>query len=92
VTDYDDDIQYDDSPCPECGEYEVRSRDCYEITCDDGWCDEYEDDPINFAPGEEYTMCHECLGTGVLRWCAKCGCDITRREYFERNKKAKTDD
>lgn len=83
---YDDDIDYTDRACPKCGEYEVRSCHCDAFPCDDGWCDEHEDDPINFGPGEEYTMCHECLGTGVVQWCAKCGCDVTRHDYQQRNK------
>ncbi len=85
--DYDEDIDYLDTPCPKCGERECRSRYCDSINCDDGWCDEHEDDPINFAPGEEYVMCRECFGTGILRWCSKCGCDLN---YYElRQRKAK---
>lgn len=82
----DDEIDLDDRPCPKCGAYEVCSRGCDEIHCDDGWCDEYEDDAINYAPGEEYTMCRECFGTGVLIWCRKCGFDITAHQYNERTK------
>lgn len=77
------DFDMEDYPCPKCGAYEVRSRSCDVIGCDDGFCDEYDDDPINFAPGEELTICEECLGTGILRWCAKCGCDITQHEYLK---------
>jgi hypothetical protein len=76
-----DDIQIEDEACPQCGAYEVRSRLCDQAYCDDGWCDEHESDPINFSPGEEYSMCNECLGTGILRWCSGCGFDITRYEY-----------
>jgi hypothetical protein len=35
--------------------------------------DESEDDPINFMPGELYTQCAECRGTGVEVWCPECG-------------------
>ena len=78
---YDDDITYEDEACPRCGRHEVRSRYCDAISCDDGWCDEHDDDPINFGPGEEYSICRECWGTGKLRWCSECGLDITYAEY-----------
>lgn len=80
-----DDTMHEDEPCPKCGEYEVLSRHCDEIQCEDGWCDEYEDDPINYSPGEKYTRCNECLGTGILRWCRKCGFDITAYEFQKRS-------
>ena len=86
MSDWDDDIGSEEGPCPKCGEHELRSRSCGEINCDDGWCDEYEDDPINYAPGEEFTMCQECCGTGVVRWCSKCGFDVTLHEYNKRKR------
>ena len=86
----DDDFwEHLDTPCPNCGAHAVRSKSCEEWDCDDGWIDEHEDDPINFAPGEEYVMCDECCGTGNVTWCTKCGCDITRREYLEERRKRK---
>ncbi len=84
MSDLDDDYDICDEACPKCGESAVRSRSCQVFDCDDGWIDEYHDDPINFLPGEEISMCHECCGTGVERWCSKCGCDITRLEYEKR--------
>lgn len=74
----DDDYEQDETPCPKCGEDQVRWRHCDVLDCDDGYIDEHHDDPVNFGPGELYTTCHECCGTGVVRWCAACGCDITR--------------
>lgn len=74
------DIDFDRSPCPVCGSDDVRTRSCDVIGCEDGQIDEYDDDPINFAPGEEYTTCQECYGFGYLCWCAKCGCDLNRIE------------
>lgn len=73
--------------CPNCGGYTVRSKHCDEWDCEDGWIDEHESDPINFSPGEEYTMCEECCGTGRVRWCSDCGCDITRHEWVRENKR-----
>ena len=75
----DDDGELTDERCPWCRAYTVRSRGCDE--CDDGWCDEHESDPVNFAPGEEYTLCRECLGAGAVCWCSDCGFDVTRHGW-----------
>ena len=87
MDDFEDEIETLDTPCPRCGELAVRSRYCDELDCDDGWIDESESDPINFGPGEEYVMCRECFGTGVVRWCSKCGCDLNYEEYKQRRAK-----
>jgi hypothetical protein len=50
----------------------LHFRRCNAIGCDDGFIDESEYDPVNFAEGEEFTPCDECFG-GVQRWCPKCG-------------------
>lgn len=78
-----DEIDYLDCPCPRCGAHEVRRRGCDEIGCEDGWYDEHDCDAINFAPGESYSMCEECCGTGDLVWCSSCGLDITRHEHMK---------
>lgn len=83
------DLYEDLPPCPKCGSFETRSRHCQAWPCDDGYCDEYEDDPINYAPGEVLTLCRECWGTGVERWCAKCGFDISGWQYRNPVKDAK---
>lgn len=70
------DYEITDEECPKCGEYDVRTRFCDSIGCEDGYRDEYDDDPINYSPGEMYSVCTECHGYGVLRWCAKCGHDL----------------
>lgn len=67
-----DEIETDELHCPNCGT-NTRSRHCTSLFCEDGYIDEYEDDPINFAPGEEYSRCDECHGTGIERWCPNCG-------------------
>jgi len=76
-----DDCRLEDEACPRCGEYQVHFRSCDQIGCEDGWCDEHDDDPINFAPGQEYAMCRECYGFGVLRWCRACGLDLNWEAY-----------
>lgn len=79
-----DDYVFDlDGACPRCGEQELRWRDCDQIGCEDGFIDEHDDDPVNFAPGEESYMCEECFGTGSQKWCSKCGLDITRQEHYK---------
>jgi hypothetical protein len=67
-----DDIDFHDGCyCPKCGN-ECRSRDCGNMFCDEGYVDEYEDDPLWFDPGDE-SECGECHGTGIERWCSECG-------------------
>lgn len=78
------DHQYElseDLPCPKCGSPETHWRYCDSFPCDDGYCDEHEHDPLNFAPGESFTLCRECFGTAVQRWCSECGYDITAHNY-----------
>lgn len=69
-----DDYELDELDCPKC-QHQLHYRHCQE--CDDGFIDEYDDDPINYAPGEELTRCRTCLGTGIQRWCPGCGTDFT---------------
>ncbi len=57
--------------CCLCDE-EAEWRDC-DACCGDGFLDGYEDDPINFAPGEDVT-CHMCGGNGGDRICTTTGC------------------
>lgn len=39
--------------------------------------DEYDDDPINFYPGESEYACPECKGTTVEVWCPGCGKNLS---------------
>jgi DNA-directed RNA polymerase subunit RPC12/RpoP len=60
--------------CPQCGGA-FRIRSC-EICDGEGEIDLYEEDAINFSPGEtEY--CEACSGTGIDEWCPNCG-DVSR--------------
>ena len=77
-----DDYQIDGAACPRCGSCDTRSRSCAKLDCDDGWCDEHEYDAINFAAGECLTRCNECLGYGLVRWCASCGLDLNQHAYL----------
>lgn len=56
--------------CANCGAF-LDWVDCWN-GCDDGWFDEYEDDAINFAPGEEYRQCSQCEGKGGWLVCGNC--------------------
>ena len=73
---FDDDIEDLEATCPKCGQNPIRRRDCTNF-CEDGYFDESEDDPINFMPGESERKCDECMGTGAVVWCPKCGADLT---------------
>ena len=39
--------------------------------CDDGYVDDYEDDPINCDPGD-MSYCSECKGEGGWVVCGQC--------------------
>lgn len=66
--------------CPKCGHSPLHSRTCNNW-CDDGWFDEHDEDPINFSPGEEYSRCEECKGTGIERWCPSCGTNLSGHRF-----------
>lgn len=51
---------------------EAEWRDC-DACCGDGFLDGYEDDPINYSPGEAVT-CHMCAGSGGDYVCTTEGC------------------
>jgi len=70
--------------CPKCGHTPVHHRDCMNW-CEDGFFDENDDDPINFAPGEAMRMCSECRGTGIERWCPSCGANLSGMAIFSDN-------
>lgn len=72
MPDYEQDY---DTHCPHCDHTPVHLRDCGELGCDDGYFDEYEDDAINYSPGECLTRCDTCNGTGIEMWCPSCGQD-----------------
>lgn len=71
-----------DLTCPKCGHSPLHSRYCTNW-CDDGYHDEYDDDPINFIPGESLIPCQECKGTGVERWCPGCGANLSGVHFHD---------
>ena len=74
----DDEIEDEyDVSCPECGHSPVRSRQCSNLGCEDGWIDRYDEDPLWYDE-DDPEMCAECWGSGVERWCPKCGFDLQR--------------
>lgn len=80
-----DEWEYDEYECPKCGAYPTRMMGCPEIGCDDGYIDMHEfDDPMLFDEGD-YEMCQTCHGTGWLRWCGKCGYELTLKDIREAN-------
>lgn len=71
------DYDYDDDPCPNCGHEPTHRRLCQNLDCDDGFIDCYDEDPLWYDPGDT-EICPDCQGTGVERWCPKCGYNLQR--------------
>ncbi len=59
--------------CDKHGEVETGWVPCWN-GCDEGWFDDYEEDPIECEPGE-ISRCPECKGHGGWRVCAECNKD-----------------
>jgi hypothetical protein len=72
-----DDYDFSDVACPKCGHTPTHYRECQGLFCDDGFVDEWEEDPINYMQGQEFSVCPECHGTGSEHWCPACGYDLT---------------
>lgn len=73
----DHEIDYEEK-CFKCGHSPLHHRKCTAL-CEDGIFDLYDDDPINFDPGESVNICDECKGTGVEWWCPSCGENLSGR-------------
>lgn len=71
--------------CPRCGHSPLHNRDCTELLCNDGFIDDYNDDPINFFEGESEHLCPECNGTGVEWWCPNCGENLSGKIHSIEN-------
>ena len=81
---FDDEIEDDyDASCPSCGHSPIRSCSCRNLGCEDGWIDRYDEDPCWYDE-DDPEMCTECWGTGVERWCPKCGFDLQRARRTKR--------
>ena len=72
-----DDFELGDEVCPKCGHSPTHIRRCAVMSCDDGWIDLYDEDPLWYDVGEE-EMCEDCGGTGVEHWCPNCGFDLNQ--------------
>lgn len=75
------DYEFDDRECPECGHSPTHRREC-DSGCSNGLIDLYEEDPINFAPMEEFEDCSECRGAGVHWWCPACASNLALRQLL----------
>lgn len=60
--------------CQICGQY-LEWEECW-YGCEDGFFDEYDDDPINFAPGEWLRKCEICEGNGGYLVCPNAPHDV----------------
>lgn len=83
MNDYEQDYE---ECCPKCGHSPTHYRDCQGLMCFEGFVDDNDDDPINFAPGESFRTCTDCYGTTIEEWCPKCGYDISEHKARERAK------
>jgi hypothetical protein len=81
---FESEYELDDRSCSKCGHSPTHSRYCTALYCDDGYVDEYEEDAINFSPGEEFSLCDECHGSGIEWWCPSCGADLSLWQKAER--------
>ncbi len=71
------DYELDDRECLKCGHSPTHFRECSECHGEGGF-DCYDDDPINFSPGEETELCDTCNGSGIEWWCPECGADLEK--------------
>ena len=53
--------------CPLCGE-QMEPEECT-VCGGEGYFDNYEEDPVNLLPGDEYEECFECEGRGFYLVC-----------------------
>jgi RecJ-like exonuclease len=68
----------DDCRCSNCGHSPIHFRTCQELGCEEGWFDESEEEYC--LPGTVMAMCQECNGTGIEKWCPKCGKNLSGLE------------
>lgn len=73
------DYEFDDRECLKCGHSPTHSRSCLECHGQGGF-DSYDEDPINFSPGEEFETCEVCHGSGIEWWCPECGKDLAEMQ------------
>lgn len=77
-------LNYDDS-CPKCGHSPLKYRDCIELSCEDGYIDESDE---NYElQGTTVVKCDTCNGSGIEQWCPKCGKDLSGYDFGPDNKK-----
>lgn len=71
-----DDYEIDDEfSCPKCNRTSIHWRRCNQ--CEDGYI-ECDDDAINYAFGENLTVCEACSGTAIESVCPNCSVNVQR--------------
>ena len=84
-------VRFQRQKCPQCGHsptlYQECTAFCGGAYARPGWIDRWEDDAINFAPGQSLKRCTRCWGAGVEAWCPECGCDLNRHELHQQRKR-----
>ena len=74
----DDDIEYAEIQCPQCGS-EMMRRDCTD--CEGGFRDLYEEDPLWYDE-DDFEECDTCGGHGAYVWCRECGWDYLENRFI----------
>jgi len=52
--------------------------------CEDGWIDRFDEDPLWYDENQP-ERCEDCHGTGIERWCPKCGFDLQKPREKDSN-------
>lgn len=71
----DDDWQYDDDVCPNCGACPTAWAECPSCGGEGYHDDLYELDPLWYDE-DDTEPCQECGGHGCFKWCRQCGYDF----------------
>jgi hypothetical protein len=90
--DFDDDEEIDDLACPACGHHETRSRDCQECNEVNEVCDCIDDMCQGSGyciHGDGMSICRDCNGSGIERWCPKCGANYWQAQAAAERRKTK---
>lgn len=72
----------DGAGCPKCGSDDTSWEQCWNCH-GEGEFDMAAEDPINYAPGEEFEGCTECHGRGGYLVCHACQAAARKKAEVE---------
>lgn len=67
--------EFDETTCPRCGYCPTNRQPCTQISCDEGWINLFDEDPLWYDE-DDVEICTNCHGTGIEHWCSNCGFDL----------------